>query len=414
MAREVNRLSVVAMRNAGPGMHHDGRGLYLNVAGGSKSWLLRYVLNKRTREMGLGSAATITLAEARQKALECRKLLEDGVDPIERRNARRAEAQIAGVKAMTFDEARDAYLTSHRAGWRSIKHTTQWVRSLEVYVTPVFGGLPVEAIDTRLVTKVLEPVWSQMPETAGRIRGRIEAILDWAKARGYREGENPARWRGHLEQLLPSPRKVRRVEHYAALPYTDLGTFLVALRDRPAIAARALEFLILTAARTGEVLGMRWAEVDLKAKTWVVPAERMKGHREHRVPLSDAAVRILERLERESEYVFPGSGRACLSETSMLKLMRRMGHGRITSHGFRSSFSDWAAEQTHFPREVCEAALAHMTGNDVERAYRRGDQLEKRRKLMQQWATFCSRPSATGVVVPLNPREASRELAAQS
>jgi integrase len=405
MAREVNRLSVLTVRNAEQGMHHDGRGLYLNVAGGSKSWLLRFVLNKRTREMGLGSANTITLAEARQKALECRKLLEDGVDPIERRNARRAEAEIAGVKAMTFDEARDAYLTSHRAGWRSTKHAAQWVRSLETYVTPVFGGLPVEAIDTRLVTKVLEPIWSAMPETAGRIRGRTEAVLDWAKARGYREGENPARWRGHLDKLLPSPRKVRRVEHFTALPYTEVGTFLVALRDRPAVAARALEFLILTAARTGEVLGMCWAEVDLKAKTWTVPAARMKGHREHRVPLSDAAVRILEGLEREGEHVFPGSGRACLSETSMLKLMRRMGHGRITSHGFRSSFSDWAAEMTNFPREVCEAALAHMTGSDVERAYRRGDQLEKRRKLMAEWARYCDKPCELGEVIRLRAGE---------
>ena len=303
---------------------------------------------------------------------------------------------------MTFDQCRDAYIAAHRATWRNVKHASQWTNTLTTYVTPVFGKLPVAAVDTALVTRVLEPLWVAKPETAGRVRGRIEVILDWATARGYRQGDNPARWRGHLDKLLPPRRKVRAVKHHAALPYDEIGEFLTALRTRDAIAARALEFTILTAARTGEVLGATWDEVNLKTKVWAIPAARMKSGREHRVPLSDAAIAVLEQMRevRQNEFMFPGDRRAMMSNKAMDMLLPRTGRD-VTVHGFRSTFKDWASERTNFPNEVSEAALAHVVGGKVEAAYRRGDLFEKRGRLMQDWANYCGRGKEGSNVVSI-------------
>ena len=304
---------------------------------------------------------------------------------------------------MTFDQCADAYLAAHRAGWRNAKHAAQWSSTLATYVSPIFGNLPVQAIDVALVTKALEPIWTAKPETASRMRGRIESILDWAKVRGYRDGENPARWRGHLDHLLPARAKVSKVRHHAALPYDELAGFMGKLRAQGGTSARALEFAILTAARTGEVIGARWAEIDLPGKTWTIPAERMKAGREHRVPLSAAALAILETQAAltENEFVFPGQQRAGLSDMALWMALRAMGRDDLTVHGFRSTFRDWAAERTNFPREVAEGALAHSLTDKVEAAYRRGDLFDKRRRLMTAWADHCGKAVAAGTVLPL-------------
>lgn len=406
MARRTGKLSAVAVAQTKKrGYYSDGGGLFLQVGPtGAKSWVFRFRRAGRLREMGLGPLHTVSLAEAREKALNCRKARLDGRDPIEARRAERMAAQTDAAKAMTFKECAEAYVTSHRAGWRNPKHAAQWGATLETYVYPQFGPLPVTAVDTGLVLKAIEPIWAIKPETAGRVRGRIEAILDWAKARGYRDGENPARWRGHLENLLPKRSKVRRVEHHAALPYQESGAFMVELRAQEGVAARALEFAILTAARTGEVIGAKWDEISIADRLWTIPADRMKGGREHRLPLSEPAMAVVEQMAgiRQSEFVFPGgqAGRP-LSNMALLMTLRRMGRGDLTAHGFRSTFRDWAAERTNFPSEVAEMALAHAVGDKVEAAYRRGDLFEKRRQLAQAWALFCASPSAATNVVPL-------------
>jgi integrase len=299
--RRIGRLSAVALNKAlKPGMYGDGGGLWLQVSsGGSRSWIYRFQLNGRQREMGLGPLHIASLAEAREKARECRKLRHEGVDPIDARKAKRAVERLAAATAMTFAECAESYIATHRAGWRNAKHAAQWPSSLATYVYPLIGALPVQAIDVGLVLKVLEPIWAEKTETASRVRGRIESVLDWAKARGYRQGENPARWRGHLENLLPARSKVQRVEHHAALPYAEMPAFAAELRQLAGIAARALEFTILTAARRGEVIGATWFEIDLKDRLWVIPADRMKSGREHRVPLSEAAITTLTQMERK-------------------------------------------------------------------------------------------------------------------
>jgi integrase len=349
--------------------------------------------------MGLGSTKTFSLAEARERALAARRLAADGIDPIDSRRAVRAARAVATVRSMTFAACAEAYIAAHEAGWRNAKHRYQWRQTIAAYAEPAFGPLPVEAVDVGLVLKAIEPIWITKPETAGRVRGRIESILDWATTRGYRQGENPARWRGHLENLLPKKSKVRRVEHYAALPYVEIGGFMAELRQREAIAARALEFAILTASRTGEVLGARWGEINLAERLWIVPAERMKAEREHRVPLSDAALAIVEKMTgtRQNDYLFSAlrTGRP-LSNMSMLMLLRRMGRDDLTAHGFRSSFRDWAAERTNFPAEVAEMALAHTVADKVEAAYRRGDLFEKRRQLAEAWSRFCHAVHGSG------------------
>jgi integrase len=406
MAR-IGRLSAVALPKLKRGMHADGGGLYLQVTeSGARTWIYRFMLHRRAREMGLGPLHIVSLAEAREKARECRKLRHEGLDPIEARKARRAEERLAAATAMTFQTCAEAYIAAHKAGWRNPKHAAQWPSTLKTYAYRVFGSLPVQAVEVGLVMKALEPIWQTKPETASRVRGRIEAVLDWATVRGYRKGENPARWRGHLDKLLPARGKVRKVEHHPALAYAEMCDFIAALREQEGVAAWALEFLILTASRTGEVIGAQWAEFDLGAKLWTVAAERMKAGKEHRVPLSGRALAIIDEMKAArldgSEFVFPGGrpGKP-LSNMAMLKLLQRMGRGDLTAHGFRSSFRDWAAEQTHFPHEVVEMALAHTIPDKVEAAYRRGDLFQKRRQLMDVWATYCELGQPEGNVVAL-------------
>jgi integrase len=387
-----------------PGAYADGGGLYLQVsAGGAKSWIFRFQIRGRRRDMGLGPTDLYSLAEARQRALEARKLVAEGVDPIEARHAKRSAAAMETAKGMTFQACAERYIAAHRAGWRNAVHAKQWPSTLETYVYPVFGTLPVQAIDVGLVLRTIEPIWATKPETASRVRGRIESVLDWATARGYRQGENPARWRGHLENLLPKKSKVHRVEHHAAIPYTELADFMTALREQEGIGARALEFAILTCARTGEVRGANWDEVNLAERLWTIPAARMKAGKDHRVPLSAPAFAIVEEMARirSGVFVFPGmrAGQP-LSNMIFLMLLRRMGRGDLTAHGFRSSFSDWCAEQTSTPSEVREMALAHAVGDKVEAAYRRGDLFEKRRQIMAAWGRFCT--AAATDVVPLS------------
>jgi integrase len=401
MMRQMGKLPAVSLRKLKAGMHGDGGGLYLQVTeSGARTWIYRFKApSGRTREMGLGSLNTISLAEAREAARDCRKLCRDGTDPIEQRREKLAATRIESAKIMTFDACAEHYIAAHRAGWRNPKRASQWPNTLATYVSPVFGSVPVQAVDVGLVMKALEPIWREKPETASRVRGRIESVLDWATARGYRQGDNPARWRGHLENLLPARAKVQRVEHHAALPYPEIGEFIEELRCQEGIAARALETAILTATRTGELIGARWSEIDLDAKLWTIPAERMKAGKEHRVPLSDTVVAILEKMQKvrlADDFVFPG-GKAGkpLSNMAMAMLLRRLGRGDLTVHGFRSTFRDWAAECTNFPREVAEMALAHALSDKVEAAYRRGDLFEKRRRLMEAWAKHCSTTRVT-------------------
>jgi integrase len=415
VARTINRLShrkVVTLKQ--PGMHGDGGGLYLQVTEGAdgtprKSWLFRYTVAGRERQMGLGPLSDVPLAEARDRALAARKLRRAGKDPIAEREAARVEASLVAAKTMSFDECATAYIAAHRAGWRNLKHAAQWSSTVATYCSPVFGKLPVQLVDVGLVMKAIAPLWAAKPETAGRVRGRIERILDLAKVRGFRDGENPARWRGHLDQLLPARGKVRRVKHHAALPFADIPAFVAALRGRDAVAARALEFAILTAARTSEVLGATWSEFYLDTRVWTIPAERMKGAREHRVPLGDRAIEIIRNMmsAKKNDHVFYGDRRAALSNMSLLMLLRRMGRTDITTHGFRSTFRTWAAECTNYPREVVEAALAHVVGNKVEAAYQRGDMLDKRRPLMAQWENYCAKPVVHSTVTPITARRTS-------
>jgi integrase len=405
MAREIQRLTALRVEklkgedSPKPGMYADGGGLYLRVTSeGARNWVLRFMLDRRPRWMGLGPLALYGLQEARAKALDARRKRHDGIDPIEARRAERARQRLDAAKAITFKQCAEAYVTAHRAGWRNDKHAAQWSATLSSYAYPIIGALPVQAVDTGLVLKVLEPIWTVKPETASRLRGRLESILDFAKARDYRDGENPARWRGHLDMLLPARSKVREVEHHAALPYAELPAFLANLPEQVGIAARALEFLILTAARIGEVIGARWSEIDLLDKIWSVPAARMKAHREHRVPLSARALAILNEMQEarhgddaSDAFVFPGrKPRTPLSNMAFLMLLRRMGRGSLTAHGFRATFKTWASERTSAQNQIVEASLAHVIGDKVEQAYRRGDLFEKRRRLMAQWATFCA------------------------
>jgi integrase len=359
--------------------------------------------------MGMGPYPEISLATARKRAFEFRQLLADGVDPIAERDAKRAAARVEDAKTITFDDCVGKYIAAHADGWRSAKHRQQWDATIAAYVSPVFGKLPVAAIDTGLVMRALEPIWSSKPETASRLRGRIERVLDWAKVRGYRIGENPARWRGHLDHLLPAKSKVRKAAHYAALSYAEIGQFMDALRQQDGVAARALEFLILTATRSGETRGANWGEIELDARTWTIPANRMKTGKEHRVPLSDAALGVLTAMQAirhsDSDLVFPGrQGR--LPDAALFALLRRMNRADVTAHGFRSSFRDWAAERTNYENHVVEMALAHAIPNAVEAAYRRGDLFEKRVRLMNDWARYCSEPSAVpSAVVPIGRRK---------
>lgn len=397
-----NALSAQAVKHARPGRHADGNGLHLLVKeSGARSWVYRFMLNGKSRDIGLGSAgpAGLSLAAARDARDALRVKVKAGIDPLEQRALEAAQAlaaaKAAKVAQVTFCDVAKSYIAANEDSWRNPKHRQQWRNTLATYVYPEIGNMPVGEIETSHVLRILEPIWKTKSETASRIRGRIETVLDSAKARGYRQGENPARWRGHLAQILPARTKLSR-GHHKAMPYAEIPAFVRALHAREAVAALALEFTILTAARSGEVIGATWEEVDLENTIWKVPAERMKAAKEHRVPLSPRCLEILESVKTlGSAYLFPGARGDKLSGMAMAMLIRRM-KVDATVHGFRSAFRDWAAERTNYAHEVAEMALAHTIGNAVERAYRRGDLFDKRLRLMDDWAAFCASDGASG------------------
>jgi integrase len=401
----VKKIERLTKPGAAPGRYGDGGNLFLQVPkregkrgetwSGAPSWLFRYARGGKERMLGLGPLHTWGLDEARERARELRQQLGRGIDPLAARKAQRAKQEAERAKTVTFKEVAEQYYEAHRDHWRNEKHAAQFLRTLETYAYPHIGRLAVSDIDTGLVLKCIEPHWKSKTETADRVRNRIERVLDFATVRGLRTGDNPARWRGHLSEALPKRAKTKDARHHPALPYAEIPAFMAKLRERTGTAARALEFLILTCARTGEVTGARWQEIDLDKRIWTVPAGRIKAGREHRVPLSDRAIEILKLVPRErgDDHVFigPTPGRG-LSNMAMSALLDRMGAATVTVHGFRSSFRDWAAETTNHPREVCEMALAHVVGDAVERAYQRGDMFEKRRRLARDWATYCASP----------------------
>lgn len=407
MARQLHRLNALTVKaETRKGMYADGGGLYLQVSSfNTKSWIYRFSRNKRTRDMGLGGFPDVSLSEAREEAQNCRKLVRKGFDPIEARRTELRALQAETIKTMTFRQCADKYIAAHGKAWKNVKHARQWTSTLETYAYPVIGSLSVKDVDIGLVLKILEPIWNEKSETASRVRGRIESVLDWATARKYREGENPARWKGNLDKLLPARSKVRQVKHHAALPYSELSGFMVSLREQEGISAMGLELLILTAARTGEIINARWSEFDLEAAIWTISADRMKAGKEHRVPLSQPALDVLARLKEvsQNDYVLPGQkSLSHLSNMAFLQLLKRMGRNDLTAHGFRSTFKDWATERTNYPNEVSEMALAHSVGNKVEAAYRRGDLYEKRVRIMRDWGEFCEQKSGNnGDVITL-------------
>ena len=378
------------------GYHNCAQGLYLQVSKqGTKSWLYRYTspLTQTRREMGLGSFNFVSLAQARQYAIEGKRLVINGQDPIEERKKEQIKVQLKQARNLTFKEIAEACIAAKAPEWKNAKHAQQWNNSLEAYAFPILGELPISDINTDHILRALEPIWITKAETASRVRQRIETIWDYGKARNYVSGENPARLRGHLDKILSKTVKVKRVRHFPALPYEDIGIFLQELRQRKGYSALALEFLILTAARTSEIIGAKWAEIDLEKEVWTVPADRMKVGKEHRVPLCSRAIKILTNItsnRNPEEHVFSGwKQNTGLSNNALLALLKKMGRSDITAHGFRSTFRDWAAEEAHtFANETIELALAHTIKNKAEAAYRRGDQLERRRELMAAWSEY--------------------------
>lgn len=394
-------LTALEIKNAKPGMHADGGGLYLHVGkAGSASWIFRFQLNKRRREMGLGTLTALSAVEARAKAAELKATVGRGIDPLDvKAAARRDEAQAEAsrreenvLNAATFKSATERHLALKESGWRNAKHRQQWENTLATYAYPIIGELPVRDITPQHVLQALEPIWSTKPETASRVRMRIEAVLNSAKVLGWRTGENPALWRGNLDAALPPRSKVRTVKHHAALHWREISPFMAQLRQRDGLSARALEFAILTAARSGEVRKATWSEIDFEQKLWIVPAKRMKAGREHRVPLSQSALQLLNEMPRFQGYdlIFPGTRMQPLSDMSLSAVLKRMGMADITVHGFRSTFRDWAAEHTGHGSDIVEMALAHTISSKTEAAYRRGDLIAKRRSLMEDWAEWCT------------------------
>lgn len=404
MAKKTERLTDLAVKRLkDPGYHADGRGLYLQVGqNGSKSWLLRFTRDGKQRWMGLGAYPVVSLSEARQLARDKLRLLNEGIDPIELRKSEVMARKLDAARTITFKGCATAYIAAHEPSWQNQKHASQWTNTLKTYAFPKVGDRPVQDLDTESILSILEPIWQIKTETASRIRQRVEVILDWAKVRGYRTGENPARWRGHLDKILPKRSRVQKVKHHAAFPYADLPTFFHKLQARQAVSARALMFTILTAARTSEVRLMTWSEVDFDKAVWNRPAEHMKAKRPHRVPLTDFAMNILKGMRSFQDmghrYVFPGlKPEKPMSENTMLKfLQEEMGQDNVTVHGFRSTFRDWAAEMTSYPRELAESALAHIIADKTEAAYLRGDMFERRRDLMNAWETYCLSHEAKG------------------
>jgi integrase len=413
VARPNNKLSDRFIKKAGlqPGLYSDGAGLALQVSTfETKAWVYRFMMAGRARKMGLGPVSVrsgdklITLAEARSMATDARNLVSRGIDPIEERAARKAAQAAEKAKAMTFRECAEGYITAHESSWKSDKHAAQWSATLETYAYPLIGNLPVQAIETAHIMKIVEPIWRTKTETASRVRGRIEKVLDRAKALKLRTGENPAAWRGHLDQLLPAKSQVAPVENHPALRYSELPAFMAKLRAKRGVSARALEFTILTAARTGDAIGATWSEINKAEKLWTVPAARMKGRkgakrRDHAVPLSDRALAALEAVPVDGDFVFPGGKEGTgLSNAAMSELLKGLGYAPdvATVHGFRSTFKDWASEQTAYQNELSEMAMAHTVSDKVEAAYRRGDMREKRRRLMDDWAAYCAGKAAGG------------------
>ncbi len=387
-----------------PGLHAVGGapGLYLNVNPSlsvdsnplSCSWIYRYSFANRRRDMGIGSLHDLTLENARIRASELRGQIRQGIDPIEDRRQKALVNKKSRIKSITFQLCVNSYLEAHEDAWKNAKHRAQWRSTLETYACPLVGNLNIAEVDTGLVLRILEPIWKTKTETASRLRGRIESILDWATVRGFRTGDNPARWKGHLDKLLPKPSKVANPKHFAALPYKEIPQFMLQLRKQQGIGAAALEFAILTASRSGEVRGALWSEFDLTERVWTIPGERMKAGNEHRIPLTGTAISIINRMKQNqlSDFVFPGTKEARpLSDMSLTAVLKRMERQDLTAHGFRSTFRDWASETTAYPREVCEMALAHTISNKTEAAYRRGDLFEKRVKLMDEWAFYCGK-----------------------
>ncbi len=399
----MGNLSAQAVKNAGPGKYEDGDGLRLVVSSTrSKKWVLRITIAGKRREMGLGAYPLVTLAEAREKAEVARKAVSQGQDPIANRKAEVVEE--APPEIPTFTQVAARYIRAHRHGWSNIKHARQWCATLKTYARPILGKKAINAIGTEEVLTVLTPIWKKKTETAKRVQGRLENIFDFASARKWRDATNPARWRGHLDKLLPRPTRVQQVEHHPAMPYDAVPAFIPELKGKSGVSALALQFLILTACRTGEVIGAQWSEIDMEAGIWTIPAIRMKAKREHRVPLSPEALAILKSLPRlaNNPHVFYGSRQQRpICNMAMLQQMRGMGYGvggnrgDYVPHGFRSSFRDWAGEVSSYPRDVCEMALAHVIENKVEAAYRRGDLFEKRRNMMEEWAQWCTLSSIT-------------------
>jgi integrase len=398
-ATELGALAVKNITRRGTTFVGGVPGLALVVhGGGSKSWILRYKIGGVRRDMGLGSYEDVSLASAREKARTARARIEAGTDPIQERKTARSALIAEMAKALTFSECAAQYIATHEAGWRNAKHAQQWRSTIESYANPVIGQLLVRDVALPHILKVLEPIWHTKTETASRLRGRIESVLDWATAREYRTGSNPAQWKGRLDTLLAGPSKITKTNHHRALPYADMPDFMATLREQSGTGAKALEFTILTAARSGEVRGAKWAEFDLTSGVWTVPAERMKAGKEHRVPLSKAALNLLNEQKAVSvnQYVFPSPRATVMSDMTLSAVLRRMKVDAVP-HGFRSTFRDWAAEKTDYPNEMAEMALAHTIGDKVEAAYRRGDLLDKRKKMMQDWANFCEKPCCTSV-----------------
>ncbi|WP_291986364.1 site-specific integrase [Candidatus Accumulibacter sp. ACC007] len=391
------RLSAVNLASLGQGWHRDGGGLYLFVRGASRGWVFRYTdPDGKRRNMGLGGFPAVKLAVARKAAAKLQEQVKnplDAKDPIADKQATRLRARLEKAKLTTFAQATAAYIEAKSPEWSNVKHVQQWENTLATYAFPILGELPVAAVDTALIQKVLAPIWTAKTETASRVRGRIESVLDWATTSGYRQGDNPARWRGHLENLLAAPKKVRAVEHHAALPFAQIAGFIAALRQREGFGARALELAVLTAARSGEIRGATWDEFDLPGACWTIPAGRMKAKIEHRVPLSGAAMALIKTLPRiaGADLVFPSAKGSPLSDATLGAVIKRMGYD-VTAHGFRSSFRDWAGEvATGHARETIEHALAHQLKDKAEAAYARGTMFDKRRALMEDWARYCER-----------------------
>lgn len=400
-AKELGALEISRLDK--PGLYFVGgvAGLALQVAPrGSRSWVLRVMVGGKRREMGLGGYPDVTLAGAKDKARIARDKIDNGIDPLAERLSNKSALAAAVASTMTFSQAAEKYINAHEAGWKNAKHADQWNNTLTQYAFPIIGKIAVADVDTPHIMRVIEPIWLTKTETASRLRGRIESVLDWATVRGFRTGDNPARWRGHLEHLLASRADVQKVEHLAALDYRGIGSFMADLRQQPGVGAKALEFAILTAARSGEVRGATWSEIDLGGAVWTIPKERMKAQKEHRIPLSEAVLALLNAQKGNNDLVFPNLKGKMLSDMALTQVLRRMSVP-VTAHGFRSSFRDWAGETTAYPREVIEHALAHQLRDRAEAAYARGSLFDKRKMLMADWAKFCNTAALPASVTPI-------------